>query len=163
LKDRSGNPLVFSRNVSPFFNSEASGIRTNKFPLNPAEINGGGWGSANDFPFFRFADVRLMKAEAIFRGGTATGSETVLSILNSIRSVRGATALSGTITGAQILAERGRELYLEGWRRNDMVRFGVFNEPDQGRTSKSDGFKVVYPIPTIALSSNPNLKQNAGY
>jgi hypothetical protein len=163
LKDRSGNPLVFSRNVSPFFNSEASGIRTNKFPLNPAEINGGGWGSANDFPFFRFGDVRLMKAEAILRGGTATGGETVLSIVNSIRTTRGATSLSGTISEAQLLAERGREMYLEGWRRNDLVRFGAFNNPTQGRSVKSDGFKVVYPIPTIALSSNPNLKQNTGY
>jgi hypothetical protein len=163
LKDRSGNPLVFGRNVSPFFNSEASGIRTNKFPLNPSEINGGGWGSANDFPFFRFGDVRLMKAEAILRGGTATGGETVLSILNSIRSARGATALSGSITANQLLAERGREMYLEGWRRNDLVRFGAFNNPTQGRTGASEGYKVVYPIPTIALSSNPNLKQNTGY
>lgn len=163
LKDRSGNPLVFGRNVSPFFNSEASGIRTNKFPLNPSEINGGGWGSANDFPFFRFGDVRLMKAEAVLRGGTATGGETVLSILNSIRSARGASVLSGSITANQLLAERGREMYLEGWRRNDLVRFGAFNNPTQGRTAASEGYKVVYPIPTIALSSNPNLKQNFGY
>jgi len=163
LKDRSGNPLIFTRNVSIFFNGEVSGIRTNKYPLNPATINDGGWGSTNDFPFFRFSDVRLMKAEAIFRGGTATGGETVLSILNQIRSARGASALSGTITAAQILAERGRELYLEGWRRNDMIRFGVFNAPVQERPSASEAYKVVFPIPTIALSSNPNLKQNFGY
>ena len=163
LKDRSGNPLIFTRNVSIFFNGEVSGIRTNKFPLNPATINDGGWGSTNDFPFFRFSDVRLMKAEAIFRGGTATGGETVLSILNQIRAARGASALSGTITAAQILAERGRELYLEGWRRNDMIRFGVFNAPVQERPSASEAYKVVFPIPTIALSSNPNLKQNFGY
>ena len=163
LKDRSGNALVFTRNVSPFFNGEASGIRNNKFPLDPAQINGGGWDSKNDFPFLRFADVRLMKAEAIWRGGTATGGETVLSILNSIRSVRGATPLTGTVTPAQLLAERGREMYLEGWRRNDLIRFGAFNTPTQGRTSASEGYKVVYPIPTIALSSNPNLKQNFGY
>ena len=43
LKDRSNNPLVFTRNVSIFFNGEASGIRTNKFPLNPATINDGGF------------------------------------------------------------------------------------------------------------------------
>lgn len=161
LSDRSGNPLIFVRNVSPFFNSEATGIRTMKFPLNPATINDGGWGSANDFPFFRFSDVRLMKAEAILRGGS--DAETALAILNSIRTARNATLLSGTVTLAQLLSERGRELYLEGWRRNDLIRFGKFNDPDQARTSKSDGYKVVYPIPTIALSSNPNLKQNFGY
>lgn len=161
LSDRSGNPLVFKRTVSAFFNDEASGIRNNKFPLNPSTINDGGWGSANDFPFLRFSDVRLMKAEAILRGGA--DAETVLAIVNGIRNRRNATTLSGTITLSQLLAERGRELYLEGWRRNDMIRFGVFNNPDQARTSRSDGFKVVYPIPTIALSSNPNLKQNFGY
>jgi hypothetical protein len=62
-----------------------------------------------------------------------------------------------------LLAERGRELYLEGWRRNDMVRFGKFNAPMQERPQASDPTKVVFPIPTIALSSNPNLKQNPGY
>lgn len=163
LKDRSNNPLIFTRNVSPFFNGEASGIRTNKFPLNPATINDGGWSSANDFPFLRFTDVRLMKAEAILRGGTATGGETALSIVNQIRSNRNASVFAGTVSAAQLLAERGRELYLEGWRRNDLIRFGAFNKPTQARTSESAGYKVVFPIPTIALSSNPNLKQNFGY
>lgn len=162
LKDRSGNPLIFTRNVSPFFNSEVTGIRTNKFPLDPSTINDGGWGSTNDFPFFRFADVRLMKAEAILRGGTATLGETALSIVDGIRSTRGVASI-GTLDLPKLLAERGRELYLEGWRRNDLIRFGAFNNPTQGRTSASEGFKVVYPIPTIALSSNPNLKQNFGY
>lgn len=162
LKDRSGNPLIFTRNVSPFFNSEVTGIRTNKFPLDPSTINDGGWGSTNDFPFFRFADVRLMKAEAILRGGTATLGETALSIVDGIRSTRGVASI-GTLDLPKLLAERGRELYLEGWRRNDLIRFGAFNNPTQGRTSASEGYKVVYPIPTIALSSNPNLKQNFGY
>ncbi|WP_407524170.1 RagB/SusD family nutrient uptake outer membrane protein [Lacibacter sp. MH-610] len=162
LKDRSGNPLIFTRNVSPFFNSEVTGIRTNKFPLDPSTINDGGWGSTNDFPFFRFADVRLMKAEAILRGGTATLGETALSIVDGIRAVRGVASI-GTLDLPKLLAERGRELYLEGWRRNDLIRFGAFNSPTQGRTSASEGYKVVYPIPTIALSSNPNLKQNFGY
>jgi starch-binding outer membrane protein, SusD/RagB family len=162
LKDRSGNPLVFVRNVSPFFNSEVTGIRTNKYPLNPSTINDGGWGSTNDFTFLRFSDIRLLKAEAILRGGTATGGETALSIVDGIRTQRGVASI-GTIDLTKLLAERGRELYLEGWRRNDLIRFGVFNAPTQGRPSSSDAFKVVFPIPTIALSSNPNLKQNFGY
>lgn len=162
LYDRSGNTLLFTRDVSIFFNGEASGIRTNKFPLNPSSINDGGFGSLNEFPFLRLADVRLMKAEAIQRGGTATNGETGLSILNQIRTLRKATSLS-SVNLSTILAERGRELYLEGWRRNDLVRFEKFNDPVQERPSKSEGYKVVYPIPVIALSSNPNLKQNFGY
>jgi starch-binding outer membrane protein, SusD/RagB family len=161
LVDRSGNPLIFVRNVSPFFNSEANGIRTIKFPLNPSTINDGGWGSANDFPFFRFADVRLMKAEAILRGGA--DAETPLAIVNDIRTNRAGTTALTSLDLAGLLAERGRELYLEGWRRNDLIRFSAFNKPTQARTSASTPNKVIYPIPTIALSSNPNLKQNEGY
>jgi len=54
-------------------------------------------------------------------------------------------------------------LYLEGWRRNDLIRYGVFNTPKQERPLKTDYSRVVYPIPTLPLSSNPNLKQNFGY
>jgi starch-binding outer membrane protein, SusD/RagB family len=160
LKDRAGNPLIFTRRASIFFNGEVSGIRTNKYPLDPATINDGAWGSQNEFPFFRFADVRLMKAEAILRGGS--DAETPLAIVNAIRSSRGATALTA-LTLPVLLAERGRELYLEGWRRSDMIRFGRFNAPVEERPTASAPTAVLYPIPTIALSSNPNLKQNPGY
>ena len=162
LFDRSGNPLVFTRKASIFFNGEATGIRVNKFPLNPATINDGGWGSENEFPFYRLADVYLMKAEAILRGGTPTGGQTALSLVNAIRTRRGVAALA-SVNLNQLLDERGRELYLEGHRRTDMVRFGRFNAPVEERPTASEGYKVVYPIPTISLSSNPNLKQNFGY
>jgi hypothetical protein len=162
LYDRSGNPLIFTRRASIFFNGEASGIRTNKFPLDPSSINDGGWGSPNEFPFFRLADIRLMKAEAILRGGTPTGGETAVSIVNGLRTSRNASTLA-SVNLNNLIDERGRELYLEGWRRNDLVRYEKFNDPVEERSSKSDGAKVVYPIPTNALSSNPNLKQNFGY
>lgn len=160
LKDRSGNPLIFTPDVSLFFSTETKGIRTNKYPLDPAEMNGGGWGSKNEFVFFRFSDVRLMKAEAILRGGT--DAETPAAIVNDIRSKRGVPAL-GSVTLTNLLAERGRELYLEAWRRNDLIRFEKFNDPVLERPTKSDPSRVLFPIPNIALSSNPNLKQNTGY
>lgn len=163
LKDRSGNPLIFTPDVSLFFSTESKGIRTVKYPLDPSTINGDGGGSSgNDYVFFRLADARLMKAEAILRGGTATGGETPVSIVNSIRANRGVSALASVDLPA-LLAERGRELYLEGWRRNDMIRYGVFNAPVGERPNASDGYRCVFPIPNIALSSNPNLKQNYGY
>lgn len=162
LKDRSGNPLVFTPDVSLFFSTETKGIRTDKYPLDPATIDGGGFSSQNDYVFFRLADARLMKAEAILRGGTATGGETAASIVNGIRTKRGVANLA-TLDFTALLAERGRELYLETWRRNDMIRFGVFNAPVGQRPTASDPSRCVYPIPNIALSSNPNLKQNFGY
>jgi hypothetical protein len=103
-----------------------------------------------------------MKAEAIVRGGTATGGQTALSIVNSIRARSGAAALTA-VTLNDIIAERGRELYLEGVRRPDLIRFGKYNDPVNERSAKSDASRVVYPIPNQAVSSNPNLKQNFGY
>ena len=123
-------------------------------------MNAGGWGSKNEFVFFRLSDARLMKAEAILRGGT--DSETPLAIVNGIRAKRRVGNL-GELDLGVLLAERGRELYLEGWRRNDMIRFGRFNAPVNERPNASDASRVLFPIPNIALSSNPNLKQNFGY
>jgi len=160
LKDRSGNPLIFTPDVSLFFSTETKGIRTNKYPMDPATMNAGGGATQNEFVFFRFADVRLMKAEAVLRGGS--DAETALAIVNDIRTKRNAAAL-GTLDLDGLVAERGRELYLEGWRRNDLIRFGKFNQPVDQRPDASDPSKVVFPIPNIALSSNPNLHQNAGY
>jgi hypothetical protein len=160
LKDRAGNPLIFTPDVSLYFSTETKGIRTNKYPLDPATTNDGGWSSQNEMAFFRFSDVILMKAEAILRGGT--DSQSALDLVNMIREKRGVSDL-GSIDLPGLLAERGRELYIEGWRRNDLVRFGVFNDPVGERPDASDPSKVVFPIPNIALSSNPNLTQNFGY
>jgi starch-binding outer membrane protein, SusD/RagB family len=161
LKERSGNPLIFTPDVNLFYATESKGIRTNKYPLDPSTMNDGGWGSTNEFVFFRLADVRLMEAEAILRGGTATG-ETPIAIVNNLRSRRSANAL-GTVDLTVLLAERGREMYLEGVRRNDLIRYGRFNVPVDQRPVASAGTRVVFPIPISALASNPNLKQNVGY
>ena len=162
VKDRSGSPLIFTEDVSLYFSSESKGIRTNKFPMDAQYFKDNQWGETNDFPFFRFADVLLMKAEAILRGGTATGGQTPLILVNSIRT-RSNAALLTTVDLPILLAERGRELYLECWRRNDRIRFGVFNDPVVERSSKSAPFRVVLPIPTLAIAANPNLTQNFGY
>ena len=159
VKDRSGSDLIFTPDVSLFFSTESKGIRTMKYPM---EFKDGNFNAKNDLVFFRYADALLMKAEAILRGGTATGGQTALSIVNSIRARSGAAALTA-VTINDILAERGRELYLEAVRRPDLIRFGKFNDPVDERPIKSNAFRVVYPIPNQAVSSNPNLKQNFGY
>jgi hypothetical protein len=161
VKDRSGSDLVFTPDVSLFFSTESKGIRTMKYPMEYV-ASSNSFNGKNDYVFFRYADALLMKAEAILRGGTATGGETALSIVNSIRTRSGAPALTA-VTLNDILAERGRELYLEAVRRPDLIRFGKYNDPVNERAAKSDAFRVVYPIPNQAVSSNPNLKQNFGY
>ena len=156
VKDRSGGKLIFTPDVSLFFSTESKGIRTMKYPLKGDQMS---FNEENEFVIFRFADALLMKAEALLRTNKAADA---LAIVNSIRTRAGASRLTA-LTLNDILAERGRELYLEGSRRTDMIRFGKFNDPVNERPLKSDAFRVVYPIPNQAVSSNPNLKQNFGY
>ncbi len=156
VTDRAGGKLIFSPEVSLFFSTEAKGIRVNKYPIKGDQVD---FNEENEFVIFRFSDALLMKAEALLRTNKAADA---LVIVNNIRKRAGTTSLSA-VTLNDVIAERGRELYLEGSRRTDLIRFGKYNDPVNERPIKSDGFRVVYPIPNQAVSSNPNLKQNFGY
>ena len=124
--------------------------------------------ASNDFVYFRFPDVLLMKAEAILRGGTGTNAgsygNNALSIVNSIRThpSRNATTLS-SINLDVLYDERGRELWWENWRRQDMIRFKEYLKPFQGKEYQSDPKYLIFPVPYEQLSVNPNLVQNPGY
>ena len=88
-------------------------------------------------------------------GGDAT------TMVNTLRTLRGATPL-GSVTESDMLAERGRELYGEMIRRTDLIRFGEFWSTWEFKDS-TDETRKLYPIPTNAILSNPNLVQNPGY
>ena len=163
LKQRGGQPLIFTPDVNLNYSTEAQGIRVIKyFPQPKPDGSVSDDNTSNTYILLRYADVSLMKAEAIMRGGTDPNGESAMSIVNNLRTTRGASAL-GTVDATALLAERGRELYYEGWRRNDLIRFGKFNDPVDQRPAKSALFRTVYPIPQRAVDSNPNLKQNSGY
>jgi len=66
------------------------------------------------------------------------------------------------MTADQFLAERGRELAFEGWRRQDLIRFGSFQSKRLFQ-DESAAYKNLYPIPATQLNANKNLTQNAGY
>ena len=85
----------------------------------------------NDVPIFRYADVILMKCEAITRGGSATLGDTPMSLFNEIRAYVNAPLIESNPSLQDILDERGREFLDEHWRRNDLIRFGDF-ERDWG-------------------------------
>ena len=91
-------------------------------------------------------------------GGDAT------ALVNELRTVRNASSLS-SVSEADLLAERGRELYKEQIRRTDLIRFGEFtrNWEFKNPNSVNDANRNLFPIPSSALLSNPNLTQNAGY
>jgi len=156
LLDRAGNNLIFTKEfVGLYGNSEREGVRVIKYhPANGA--------FAGHVIVFRYADAHLMKAEALLRGGSGTGDATTL--VNELRTLRGATPL-GSVTESDMLAERGREMYQEAIRRVDLVRFGEFTSDWEFKESASvgDETKNLFPIPTNALLSNPNLTQNPGY
>jgi hypothetical protein len=121
----------------------------------------------NDIPIFRLADVYLMKAEAILRGAAATTVKGELQtpdvLVQKIRMRAGVTTPVAGITLDQLLDERGRELAWEGWRRNDLIRFGKY----EGKWGfKAGGESVDYrlfPIPATERVLNTNLEQNHGY
>lgn len=149
--NRSGEPLVYTREVLLSGNPDYSGIRVLKYDPN----------SDGGFVLMRYADVRLMKAEAILRGGTATAGESAQSIVDGLRAVRGANSINVNID--MMLDERGREMYWEGIRRTDQVRFETFTKTTWENKTVMDDNRVLFPIPRRAMDSNPNFTQNPGY
>ncbi|SIS64616.1 Starch-binding associating with outer membrane [Filimonas lacunae] len=119
---------------------------------------------SNDAPFFRYSDVLLMKAEAILRGGTATGGQTALSLVNMVRAQRTTSAPlgSGELTLDWLYKERCREFAWECWHRNDMIRFDKFEDSYGFKTNK-DTYRRIFPIPTNQFAVNGLLVQNTGY
>ena len=126
-----------------------------------------GRNQSNDLPIFRYADVLLMKAEAIQRGASATNGQTALSLVNEVRAYAQAPA-KASVDLSVIENERALEFFDENWRRNDMIRFGSF-EDEYGfhkkgfPTANFDKTRRILPIPTGILNENTNWKQNPGY
>jgi hypothetical protein len=163
LKDRKGNPLIFTRELKLQETDpntlEVTGIRVVKYPPDMTSNETKSSNNANnDYVFLRYADVLLMKAEAMLRTDNASGA---LDIVNTIRAHRHASAWT-SIDLDKLIDERGRELYWEGWRREDLIRFGKFLEPWQLKPSDNPR-NLLFPIPTSDLAVNKNLKQNDGY
>lgn len=161
LIDAKGNPLAFvadfqkdqMTDADPEF--QIAGIRSQKYEIQRNNPNGD---QSNDYVVFRLADAIMMRAEAAFRLGNTAQA---LADLNTIRTRSGVDALT-SITAADILAERGREFAWEGWRRNDMIRFGTFSQVRKFM-KVTDKSRELFPIPQPRIDANPLLKQNPGY
>jgi len=170
IKDRKGNPLAYTPTIASNMietgsNLEVTGIRVVKYTPDYAYYGGP---AGNDLMIFRYPDVVLMVAEAKLRINASDAS--ALTMVNDLRAARGAAPLT-TMTLVNpnnvddpntLLAERGRELYWESFRRTDLLRFGVYLKP-WGLKPTDDPKNLVFPIPNQALAANPNLKQNPGY
>lgn len=150
---RTGLPLQFSADVPLSGAATNKGIRVMKY--HPAFYD--------KYILIRFAEVYLNMVEAKVRGGTHPSSPTTaLQDINALRTLRGAAPLTA-VSIADVLDERGRELYWEGLRRIDLIRFQKFNDQWAEKGDNKDSFRVLYTIPQLAVDTNPNLKQNPGY
>lgn len=137
---------------------KAVGYRCNKFY---PDADGQTRDQSNDWPVFRYADILLMKAEAILRGASTTMGQTSLELVNMVRARSNAT-LFDDINLETLLEERARELCYESWRRNDLIRFGKF-EDQWGWKTDNDVNKRLFPVPTEEMQLNPGFVQNPGY
>lgn len=138
--------LEMSADNSSVIQIRMSGVRVVKFEVK----KGAKENLSNDFPIFRFADVLLMKAEAMIRQGKNGDA-----YVNEIRNRAGLDDWSG-VTLDQLLEERGREMFWEGHRRQDLIRFGKFNQAWWEKPA-SDASRRTFPIPQWAIDANPNL------
>ena len=135
---------------------------------------------SNDFAVFRYADVLLMKAEALFRLNRAAEA---LPLVNQVRERAGLTDLASldgkpsfdlagaVVPGGELFNEMGREMVFEHNRRQDLIRWGFYTNVDKwvlphnnvGDVVTTGEFLKIFPIAKNKLSANPNLVQNPGY
>ncbi len=112
----------------------------------------------NDFPLIRYAEVLMNKAEAMMRQGKGGFSMQV----NMIRERAGLDEVDDSFSMDDMLAERGREFFFEGTRRQDLIRFDKFTSPWFGK-GQTPATAKIFPIPQPQLNANRNLVQNQGY
>lgn len=165
VTDRTGQPLVYypwevRKDLSGTPYVETAGARMKKYEVDKNATKDGKL-MDNDIVLFRFADVLLMRAEAKLRNGQDG--------LNDFLQVRRRAFMPDReLTLQNIYDERLLELCWEGWRRQDMIRFGQYKSLYKGDdidpvVDESDGHTIVYPIPGDVLTFNKNMTQNKGY
>ena len=152
--ETAGKPLVINPKIPAlimdgsytFEQIRMSGARIGKFEI----AAGTDENLDNDFPLFRYADILLMGAEAKIRQGKNGDN-----LVNQVRQRAGVSAWTGT-TLDMILAERGREMFAEGHRRQDLIRFKKFNNAWWAKPASAPE-RNLFPIPQWAIDANPNL------
>ncbi len=155
--DADGPNVFFTPEINAHFPNcqRQAGVRVGKFEF----PQGSTTSLSTDFQIFRYADILLVKAEALWR--KSAGDATALALVNQIRARAGQPAFA-SLTADNLLAERGREMFFEAWRRSDLIRFGKYNEARQWKPASAD-CKQLWPIPRQQIDANKNLKQNPCY
>lgn len=172
VKDLEGNQILLDDGVTPLVYEpwnvaldvsgkpyeKTAGARMKKYEVDKTGLKDGKL-LDNDIVLFRYADVLLMQSEDKVRNGENGDAE-----LNLVRSRVGMAPRAATLEN--LLDERMMELAWEGWRRQDMIRFGVFTRSYSCRPQlpgEENGYTTVFPIPEKVIDMNPQLHQHKGY
>lgn len=163
--DEYGNPIVNPADLT----YEFSGARFHKYEFEQGLIT---TQMNNDFVLIRYADVLMMKAEALMRKSGGAASPEAVDLVNQIRNRAFGQAVNyytiSNLTLDTLCKERKLEFYGEGFRRSDLVRFDKFYQADwefksYGEHADGEPFINLFPIPRDQLNTNANLTQNPGY
>mgnify|MGYP005809500429 FL=1 len=189
--DDEGNPIAWADTRAMFYtdgqsfeintiaNTFTDGYAVTKFTNidsnGAAGSDTGGDFVDTDLPIIRVAEIYLTYAEAVLRGGTGGDVNTAVNYINELRA-RAYGDTSGNITSAEltldfVLDERARELYWEGQRRTDLIRFNDYTSgnylwPFKGGSKSGtavDDYRALFPLPSNIILINTNLTQNPGY
>jgi|RhiMetdeSRZDD1v2_1073273.scaffolds.fasta_scaffold02648_5 starch-binding outer membrane protein, SusD/RagB family len=163
VNDRAGKPLIFTPTINDITQAtEGEGVRFNKFP--PLPNAPAGSAHPNDFPYFRLAEMYLIKAEALNEQGNAGAALTQVNLVRAraFSPPKPLAGLSGASLRDAILKERLFEFAAEAKRRQDMIRFGHFTDARRFKQQR-EAYRVLFPIPKTQIESNSKLTQNAGY
>ncbi|MDT0649916.1 RagB/SusD family nutrient uptake outer membrane protein [Autumnicola edwardsiae] len=190
-EDEDGNPVEWADARAMFYtegqnleintiaNTFTDGYAVTKFTNLDSEGNAGndegGEFVDTDLPLIRLAEIYLTYAEAVLRGGSGGDVSTAVTYINELRE-RAFGDNSRNISASDldlqfIIDERARELYWEGQRRTDLIRFTDFVSADYlwpfkggSQTGTAvDPYRRLFPLPANILTINPNLTQNPGY
>jgi len=189
--DEDGNPTEWADHRAMFFtegqnleintiaNTFTDGYAVTKFKNIDSEGNAGSDAGGDfvdtDLPIIRMAEIYLTYAEAVTRGGSGGSVENAVGYINELRE-RAFGNTDGNISESDltvdfVLDERARELYWEGQRRTDLIRYNDFTSgsylwPFKGGSQSGtsvDDFRALFPLPSNIILINPNLTQNTGY
>lgn len=166
-EDKSGRDIDLLNGTIDGIPSADAFLQTRSFKYTPDEAFADFENYANDLVFMRYADVLLMRAEAL-NEVTALAPEAI-TLVNEIRTRAGIPDLAAEDIASReslrsaILRERGWEFITEGLRRRDMIRQGVFISNARARGKTVEDHQVLFPIPQADIDANPKLKQNDGY
>lgn len=170
--DKDGKPVEYSEGVpyiiDPDMPESVYGKDARRTALQGARIckwtyqsdgrlTGGQVGMENDFFLLRYADVVLMYVEALVRQDRASEAAAVPDF-QKIRTRAGLSPMTASeLTLDNLYWERAHELAIEGWHRQDMIRFGKYLEAWWAKPAKTES-DLLLPIPKSAIAANPNLK-----